>query len=107
MARELFERAIDIDPTYFDAYKNIDRLDVRAARFNVLEDRLASRIAEGLDPEGSALQLARLQASRDRPDDVCVAGEPQDWAPHHRCAARERAKLDRDGGLRKAMRAPW
>ena len=67
-ARELFERAIDIDPTYLDAHKNIDRLDVRDARFTVLEERLTSRIADGLDAESSALKLARLQLSQNRPD---------------------------------------
>jgi len=69
-ARQLFERALDIDPTYLDAHKNIDRLDVRAARFTVLEERLNSRIDDGLDPEGSALQLARLQVGQDRPEDA-------------------------------------
>jgi len=69
-ARELFERAIDIDPTYLDAHKNIDRLDVRDARINVLEERLTRRIADGLDPESSALKLARLQIGQSRPDEA-------------------------------------
>ena len=69
-ARELFERAVDIDPTYLDAQKNIDRLDIREGRFDILEERLKSRIADGLDPEGSALQLARLQMSQKRPEDA-------------------------------------
>ncbi|MDH3659609.1 MAG: PEP-CTERM system TPR-repeat protein PrsT [Alphaproteobacteria bacterium] len=69
-ARLLFERAIDLEPAYLDAHKNIDRLDIREARFDVLEERLKSRIVDGLDPEGSAFQLARLQMSQKRPDDA-------------------------------------
>lgn len=69
-ARQLFEKAASIDPTYLDALRNIDRLDIRAGRFDVLEDRLESRIQEGLDPEGSTLKLASLQVSQKRPDDA-------------------------------------
>lgn len=69
-ARDLFERAIDLDPTYLDAHNNVDRLDVREARFDILEERLKSRIAEDLAPEASALKLAKLQASQKRPDDA-------------------------------------
>ncbi|MGI9417807.1 MAG: XrtA/PEP-CTERM system TPR-repeat protein PrsT [Geminicoccaceae bacterium] len=70
MARQLFEQAIDLDPTYLDAHRNIDRLDIRAARFDVLEERLTRRIADGLDPEKTTLQLARLQAGRGHSEDA-------------------------------------
>ena len=82
-ARKLFDQAIDLDPSYLDAHKNLDRLDVRAARFSILEERLKSRIASGLDPEGSTLQLARLHMSQKRPDDALtmlreqVTAQPQ------------------------------
>ena len=69
-ARKLFEKAVDLDPTYLDAHKNIDRLDIRTARFDILEERLKSRIESGLDPEASALKLAGLQISQKRQDDA-------------------------------------
>ncbi len=69
-ARKLFEKAIDLDPTYLDAQKNVDRLDIQTARFDILEERLKSRIESGLDPEASALKLARLQMSQKRPEDA-------------------------------------
>ena len=67
-ARKLFERAVAIDPTYLDAHKNLDRLDVQAANFDGLQDRLQQRIEDGLDVEGTSLQLARLHISQKRPD---------------------------------------
>jgi putative PEP-CTERM system TPR-repeat lipoprotein len=69
-ARELFERAIEIDPTYLDAHENIDRLDVRAARFDILEERLEARIANGLNPEGSTLSLVRMLVGQERTDEA-------------------------------------
>ncbi|MEZ5935058.1 MAG: PEP-CTERM system TPR-repeat protein PrsT [Alphaproteobacteria bacterium] len=69
-ARKLFEKAVELEPGYLDAYNNIDRLDIRDGRFDELEQRLKARIADGLDPEGSALKLAKLQASQKRPDEA-------------------------------------
>ncbi len=67
-ARQLFEKAIALDPDYLDAHRNLDRLDVRDARFDVLAERLERRIADGLDTEGSAIKLAQLHASQGRPE---------------------------------------
>jgi putative PEP-CTERM system TPR-repeat lipoprotein len=69
-ARDLFERAVEIDPTYLDAHENIDRLDVRAARFDILEDRLEARIADGLNPEGATLSLVRMLVGQKRTDEA-------------------------------------
>lgn len=67
-ARKLFEDAIAKDPAYLDAYKNLDRLDIQAAAFERLEQRLQRRIKDGLDIEGAAIQLARLHVGQKRPD---------------------------------------
>ena len=69
-ARQLFEKAVALDPSYLDAHRNMDRLDVRSARFDVLAERLERRIADGLDTEGSALKLAQLHMSQKRPDEA-------------------------------------
>ncbi len=68
-ARALFQQAVAQDPAYLDAHKNLDRLDVQAADFDGLQKRLQRRLADGLDVEGSALQLARLHVSQKRPDE--------------------------------------
>lgn len=68
-ARELFEAAIAKDPTYLDAHKNLDRLDIRAAAFERLEERLRRRIEDELDVEGTTLQLARLYLSQKKADE--------------------------------------
>lgn len=68
-ARDLFERAISHDPTFLDAHKNLDRLDIQAANFDQLEKRLLQRIADGLDVEGTSLKLARLHVSQKRVDE--------------------------------------
>ena len=67
-ARALFEDAIAKDPTYIDAHKNLDRLDIQAADFERLEERLQRRIEDGLDIEGTAIQLARLHVSQKKAD---------------------------------------
>ncbi|MGI9450641.1 MAG: XrtA/PEP-CTERM system TPR-repeat protein PrsT [Geminicoccaceae bacterium] len=67
-ARDLFERAISHDPSYIDAHKNLDRLDIQAADFDRLQQRLEQRIKDGLDVEGTGLQLAQLHVSQKRPD---------------------------------------
>ncbi len=68
-ARALFEQAISYDPSYLDAHKNLDRLDIQAAEFAGLQERLAQRIEDGLDIEGTSVQLARLHVSQKRPDE--------------------------------------
>jgi len=68
-ARKLFERAISYDPSYLDAHKNLDRLDIQAADFALLQKRLEQRIKDGLDVDGASLQLASLHASQKRPDE--------------------------------------
>ena len=68
-ARELFERSIALEPTYIDAHKNLDRLDIQAAKFDRLEKRLQQRIADGLDVEGTVLQLTKLYIGQKRPDE--------------------------------------
>lgn len=69
-ARRLFEKAIALDPGYLDAHQNLDRLDVRAARFDELQKRLEQRIAGDLDATGSAIKLAQLHLSQKRPDEA-------------------------------------
>jgi putative PEP-CTERM system TPR-repeat lipoprotein len=69
-ARDLFEQAIALDPSYLDAHRNLDRLDVRDARWSVLEERLRKRIEQDLDAEGSTITLARLLLSRERKSDA-------------------------------------
>jgi len=69
-ARQLFDKALTLDPSYLDAHRNLDRLDVRAARFDVLSERLEARIADGLDTEASALKLAQLHISQTRREEA-------------------------------------
>ncbi len=68
-ARPLFEQAVAQDPAYLDAHKNLDRLDIQTADFDRLQQRLQRRLADGLDVESTALQLARLHVSQKRPDE--------------------------------------
>ena len=67
-ARRHFERAIEQDPSYADAHRNLDRLDIQAAEFDRLKERLESRVADGIDVEDSTIRLARLHVSQKRPD---------------------------------------
>ncbi|MGI9511230.1 MAG: XrtA/PEP-CTERM system TPR-repeat protein PrsT, partial [Geminicoccaceae bacterium] len=96
-ARNLFEQAVDLDPAYLDAHKNIDRLDVRGGRFGILEERLESRISSGLDPEGSTLRLARLQVTQKRPEDAIDT-------LHDQAAAQPNSVLLRQALLANAVR---
>ncbi len=88
----MFERAITLDPDHLDAHKNLDRLDIQAADFSGLQTRLERRLAQGLDIDGTALQLARLHLSQKRPDEGFLVLADQ-AAAHPKSALLRRALL--------------
>ncbi len=71
-AQALFERASTLDPSYPDPQHNLDRLDIRAGRFDALESRLRARLVQGADAETSAVQLAELLNGRERRNEALL-----------------------------------
>jgi putative PEP-CTERM system TPR-repeat lipoprotein len=59
-AREVFDRALAIDPGSSATLANLDRLDVREGRIAAVEARLRERIASGEPSEDLVMDLARL-----------------------------------------------
>lgn len=69
-AREIFERALAVDPTASATLANLDRLDIREGRVAAVEARLRQRIAQDQDDETLIMDLARLLVRNGRSNDA-------------------------------------
>jgi putative PEP-CTERM system TPR-repeat lipoprotein len=66
-AREQFEAALAIDPSFQAALDNLDRLDIRAGQMEQVEARMRRRLEDAPGNEAAILRLAGLVARRGDP----------------------------------------